>query len=47
MCMCEHEKESHASGPGFSFTYCKIEGCECEGYEEKELETAELDFEED
>lgn len=44
VCMCGHLKDFHASGPGFSFTYCKSP-CDCEGYEEPEDVQREVGFE--
>lgn len=47
MCLCTHEMDEHASGKGYRYTYCKIDGCDCEGFEAKEETAEELDFEED
>lgn len=46
--MCGHSKDVHASGPGYSFTYCKaVSGCDCEGYEKAEDMPDEIDFDEE
>jgi hypothetical protein len=41
VCGCRHEKEAHEIQPDIS--YCTVEGCYCEEYNELEYPTEEYD----